>query len=210
MLASVINRIKLYLARKKWRKANPQNDTYMGNYFPAEIVSVGIKSYGLLNIVSHNVTSKLRIGNYCSIAPEVVFILSGEHKTNTISTFPYKTHCLNNVACEAESNGDIIVEDDVWIGSGATIMSGVHIGQGAVVAARAVVTKDVCPYEIVGGVPAKKISQRFDDHLVEELSKIDYGSLTEQMIAEHTSELYCALKDVRQLAWLPKREKGDS
>lgn len=209
MLAKIRNQIRLYLTRRRWRKLNFNNDTYMGDYFDPEVVSVGIKSYGLLNIINHNKNSKLRIGNYCSIAPEVVFILNGEHNLGTISTFPFKTHCLKTERFEAGTNGDIQIDDDVWIGYGATIMSGVHIGQGAVIAARAVVTKDVEPYEIVGGVPAKKIGMRFNSSMVEEAKLIDYSKLTPQMIEAHSNELYMNLIDVGQLDWLPKRGRGD-
>lgn len=209
MLAKIRNQIRLYLTRRKWRKLNSNNDTYMGDYFDPEVVSVGIKSYGLLNIINHDKNSKLRIGNYCSIAPEVVFILNGEHNLGTISTFPFKTHCLKTERFEAGTNGDIQVDDDVWIGYGATIMSGVHIGQGAVIAARAVVTKDVEAYEIVGGIPAKIIGMRFDSSMVEEAKLIDYSKLTLQMIEEHSNELYMDLVDVGQLDWLPKRGRGD-
>lgn len=209
MLAKIRNQIRFYLTRRRWRKLNSNNDTYMGNYFDPEVVSVGIKSYGLLNIINHNKNSKLRIGNYCSIAPEVVFILNGEHNLGTISTFPFKTHSLKTERFEAGTNGDIQIDDDVWIGYGATIMSGIHIGQGAVIAARAVVTKDVEPYEIVGGVPAKKIGMRFNSSMVEEAKLIDYSKLTLQMIEAHSNELYMDLIDVGQLDWLPKRGRGD-
>ena len=107
---------------------------------------------------------------------------------------------------ERFSKGNIEVDDDVWIGYGATIMSGVHIGQGAVVAAGAVVTKDVAPYAIVGGVPAKIIKYRFPETMIEELLKIDYSKLTEEAIKSHIDELYTELEDVGQLEWLPKKE----
>lgn len=109
---------------------------------------------------------------------------------------------------DAFSKGDIIVDDDVWIGYGATIMSGVHIGQGAVVAAGAVVTKDVPPYAIVGGVPAKVIKYRFEPEMIEELLKVDYSKLTKEDIEKHIDDLYKKLKDPSQLDWMPK--KGES
>ena len=174
------------------------------NHFPAELVSVGKCSYGELNVVTFNRCSKLKIGSYCSIAQHVYFMLDVEHRVNTVSTYPYKAKCLR-LGDEAFSKGDIVVGDDVWIGYGATIMSGVHIGQGAVVAAGAVVTKDVPPYAIVGGVPAKVIRYRFEPEIVEELLKIDYSRLTDEMIKEHIDELYTNLEDVEQLEWMPKK-----
>ena len=106
---------------------------------------------------------------------------------------------------EAMSKGDITVDNDVWIGYGATIMSGVHIGQGAIVAAGAVVTKDVLPYAIVGGVPAKVIKYRFEPELIKELLKIDYSKLTKEKVEKHIDDLYAELKDKRQLDWMPKK-----
>ena len=103
------------------------------------------------------------------------------------------------------SKGDITVDNDVWIGYGATIMSGVHIGQGAIVAAGAVVTKDVPPYAIVGGVPAKVIKYRFEPELIKELLKIDYSKLTKEKVEKHIDDLYAELKDKRQLDWMPKK-----
>ena len=113
---------------------------------------------------------------------------------------------IDDVKINSRSKGAIIVDDDVWIGYGATIMSGVHIGQGAVVAAGAVVTKDVPPYAIVGGVPAKVIKYRIEPEMIEELLKIDYGKLTKEDIAKHIDDLYTELNDPSQLDWMPKKE----
>ena len=106
---------------------------------------------------------------------------------------------------EGKSKGNIYVDDDVWIGYGAIILSGVHIGQGAVIAAGAVVTVDIPPYAIVGGVPAKVLKYRFESDMIEELLKIDYSKLDKEMIEEHIDDLYIELKNPKQLDWLPKR-----
>ncbi len=112
---------------------------------------------------------------------------------------------LQSVDFEAKTKGDIIVDDDVWIGYGATILSGVHIGQGAVVAAGAVVSKDVPPYAIVGGVPAKVIKYRFNQEMIHELLNVDYSKLTKKMVEEHVGDLYKPLTDAEQLNWMPKK-----
>lgn len=174
--------------------------------FNVNSVSVGKETYGSLNVDNYNNLYKLNIGNYCSIATDVMFILDADHYTNHISSFPFKVKVLGE-SYEGVSKGDIIVDDDVWIGYGATIMSGVHIGQGAVVAAGAVVTKDVPPYAIVGGVPAKVIKYRFEPEMREELLKVDYSKLTKEDIEKHIDDLYTELKDPSQLDWMPKKGK---
>ena len=116
--------------------------------------------------------------------------------------------CTGSQAYEAISKGDIIVENDVWIGYRATILSGVNIGQGAIIAAGSVVTKDVPPYAIVGGVPAKVIKYRFPPEMIGELLKVDYSQLSEEMVREHIDELYRPLKDPEQLAWMPKKDEN--
>ena len=188
-----------------WKRKNKHNLTNAGNIFPKEKVQVGQYSYGTLNVISYNdLGERLKIGNYCSIAGETKFILNGEHEHDRISTFPFSKVVLDR-GPESTSKGSIIIDDDVWIGYRATIMSGVHIGQGAVIAAGAVVTKDVPPYAIAGGVPAKVIKYRFSDELIQELMNVDYSKLTKDLIAEHIEELYVELKDVSQLAWMPKK-----
>ena len=169
-------------------------------------VSVGNGTYGTINVIQFDNNSKgnLKIGNYCSIAPDVSFVIDGEHNYKLISTYPFKQRYLGGKDV-SESKGDIVIGDDVWIGYRATILSGVKIGQGAVVAAGAVVTKDVPPYAIVGGVPAKVIKYRFEPEMIEELLKIDYGKLSKEDIEKHIDDLYTELKNPSQLDWMPKK-----
>ena len=177
----------------------------MNNYFDIDLVTVGRATYGEINLCTFNTNSKLIIGNYCSIAGEVVFVLDAEHNINTISTYPYKVKALNVQKYEAHSYGNIVVEDDVWIGYRVLILSGVHIGQGAIVAAGAVVTKDVPPYAVVGGVPAKVIKYRFSKEMIEKLLTIDYNKLEHEMIEKHVDELYEEVTGDRQVEWMPKK-----
>lgn len=192
--------IQLFVYKKKWRKNNNHNRTRVLNIFKQECVTVGRYTYGGIKVISHNDGSCLRIGDFCSIAPNVTFLLNSEHNLSYISTFPFKSNFLGMQ--EAESKGDIIIDDDVWIGYNSVIMSGVHIGQGAVIAAGAVVTKDVLPYSIVGGNPAKIIKFRFGEQIIQELLRIDYSKLDEKMIKEHMDNLYCPLIKREQLDWL--------
>ena len=202
---SAVRFLKNRLFRRKWRKANGHNGTYVRNAFPMELVQVGNHTYGPIDPQISNTQSRLIIGSFCSIAEEVKFILSGEHRTDTISTFPFQARCLTGQP-EAGSRGDIVVEDDVWIGFRATILSGVRLGQGAVIAAGAVVTKDVPPYAIVGGVPAKILKYRFSEELRRELCQTDLSKLTQPEIKQHQQDLYTPLTDPSQLSWLPKKD----
>lgn len=198
-------RIGFHIKKFIWRKKNKHNFTRMGNEFDGNIVNVGRYTYGTLNVLQFgNPVEKLDIGNFCSIAEESFFLTGGEHGYATISTYPYKVMCNNEIS-EAISKGPIVVKDDVWIGFRTTVMSGVTIGQGAVVAAGSVVTKDVPPYAIVAGVPAKVIKYRFSTEIIEELLKVDYSKMTDEMIKTHINDLYSELKGVSQIEWLPKK-----
>ncbi len=190
MFGRLKNDIKKEYLKIKWRLLNQHNETGIENIFNLNNVTVGKYTYGPLYVLNFGVMEKLIIGNYCSIAPRVAFILNADHKTSTVSTYPFKVKYLHSVLFEGVSKGDIIVEDDVWIGYGAIILSGVHIGQGAVVAAGSVVTRDVPPYTIVGGVPARTIKKRFGDEVIEKLSTFDFSKLDRNRIEENKDLLY--------------------
>ena len=124
---------------------------------------------------------RLIIGKFCSIACGAKFLFnSANHALRSLSnyTFPlfFEEWGLNkkNVASAWDNKGDIIIGNDVWIGYEAVIMAGGHIGDGAVIAARAVVTKDVPPYTIVGGTPARKIRMRFEEETIAKLQQIQW------------------------------------
>ena len=207
-LKEILKSYKVGIRKAKWKKLHPNSDTVPMNYFDFSHMKIGIGSYGELNVVDFGGDCKLNIKNYVSIAQNVTFILNADHYTNHISTYPFKVKMLQTQTSESFGKGDIIIDDDVWIGYGATIMSGVHISQGAVIAAGAVVTKDVPPYAIVGGVPAKVIKYRFDPEMIEELLKVDYSMLTKEDIEKHIDDLYTELKDPSQLDWMLKKERG--
>lgn len=178
--------IKFKLFQKKYRFLNKHNSTQIMNFCDLSKISVGRKSYGQICVTDWSPRdTKLCIGNYCSIAPNVKFLLGGEHTTKSISTFPFKTKVFG-VPREAGSKGDIVVKDDAWIGEGAIICSGITIGQGAVIAAGSVVTKNVDSYAIVGGNPAKFIKWRFDENCRRKLCAISvtnlFDSITEKDI----------------------------
>lgn len=175
ILILIPKNIKYWLKKRIWRKRNKHNFTEMTTDFALSMVKVGKNSYGPLNVLSFIRRSYLTIGNFVSIAPNVWFLLDVEHFTNHISTYPFKVRILEIEKAEAFSKGNIVVDDDVWIGFGAVIMSGVHIGQGAIIAAGALVNKDVPPYAVVGGVPARIIKYRFETDMINELINVDWG-----------------------------------
>lgn len=189
----VKTKIKRRLRNRRWREANVHNKTSLGDVSNENIISVGKGTYGVLNVFSTGSQRKLVIGNYCSIAKDAYFVLNNEHNLSTLSTFPFKVMTLGQNAPEATSKGGIVVEDDVWIAFRATIMDGVTIGQGAVVAAGAVVTKDVPPYAIVGGVPARVIRYRFSKPLIDKLMMLDYSKLDAEDVSCGIERLYAPL-----------------
>jgi acetyltransferase-like isoleucine patch superfamily enzyme len=169
--------IKLAWFRAKWRKKNLQNETVPNIIFPMDKVTVGKYTYGLLNIFSYrNTQERLSIGNFCSIAHGVQFLLSGEHSYNTLLTFPLDEKWGNRTS--ALCKGPIIVEDDVWIGVGVIVLSGVIIGKGSVIAAGSIVSKDIPPYSIfIGNEIVKK---RFSEEIIKKLSVFNLLDITFQ------------------------------
>lgn len=144
--------------------------------------------------------AKLHIGKFCSIAANVQFLLGGNHHTEWCTTYPFNVLlpdlCPDVEHCAA-TNGDITIDNDVWIGNDVTILSGVNIGNGAVIANGAVVTKNVYPYSIVGGVPAKPIKDRFDGHTMLELEHIRWWNWPLNLLAE-ALPILCS-KDYKKL-----------
>ena len=119
---------------------------------------------------------KLIIGKFCSIACGTKFLFNcANHTLKSLSTYTFPLFYeeweleKSNITTAWDNKGDIVIGNDVWIGYETVIMAGVHIGDGAIIAARAVVTKDVPPYTIVGGTPAKEIRKRFDAEVIEQL-----------------------------------------
>lgn len=139
---------------------------------------------------------KLIIGKFCSIACGVKFIFtSANHTLSSLSTFPFPIFFeewgldIKNVAKAWDNKGDIIIGNDVWIGFDAVIMSGVTIGHGAIIGTCAVVTKDVPPYTIVGGIPAKPIRKRFSEDTISSLLEIKWWNWSKEQIAKNINTI---------------------
>lgn len=137
---------------------------------------------------------RLVIGKFCSIACGAKFLFtSANHAMGSLSNYTFPIFFeewerkKENVTDAWDNKGDIVIGNDVWIGYDAIIMAGVHIGDGAVIGTRAVVTKDVPPYTIVGGVPARKIKMRFDSQTVEDLLELKWWDWTSEKIKKNLS-----------------------
>lgn len=139
---------------------------------------------------------KLIIGKFCSIACGAKFIFnSANHTLSSLSTYPFPIFYeewdldVKDITRAWDNKGDIVIGNDVWIGYEAVILAGVNIGDGAVIGTRAVVTKDVPPYTIVGGVPAKPIKKRFPQKIIDTLLKIKWWDWSKERISQHISEI---------------------
>lgn len=133
------------------------------------------------------IKDRLIIGKFCQIATGVRFIMNGaNHAIHGISTYPFQVFGKDwEKAPLTKSKGDTIVGHDVWIGNGATIMQGIKIGHGAIIGTNSLVTKDVVPYAIVGGNPAKEIRGRFDAETIGFLLKLQWWHWEMEKIMEH-------------------------
>jgi acetyltransferase-like isoleucine patch superfamily enzyme len=156
-------------------------------------MSTGYYTYGLnnINIRWENDNAKLVVGNYCSIAENINVYLGGNHRTDWVTTYPFGTIHENiftnfNGNGHPSSKGDVIIGNDVWIASNVTIMSGVTIGDGAVIANNSHVIKNVEPYTIVGGNPAKFIKYRFNQEQIENLLKIKWWLWDDEKVNSFT------------------------
>ena len=193
------NYVKLRF-NKRWRKLNSHNNTVVGDrMFPLEAVSVGKRSYGMLNIQCYYAETnrkQLEIGNYVSIAPGVIFLLDVNHQINTLTTFPLYTRLFSPNPLDANSKGPLIIEDEVWIGTNAILVSGITIGKGAIIAAGAIVTKDVPPYSIVGGNPARIIRYRFSEEIIKLLLPLKLIDLSDDWMRPHIEMLYKKIETI--------------
>jgi len=157
-----------------------------------QVMLVGKHTYGAENVATHfNFDGQnLIIGNFCSIAYNVNVWLGGNHNTNWATTYPFG-HVNQNIFNSFDGkghpklNGGVVIGNDVWVGANSTIMSGVTIGDGAVIANNSHVVKNVEPYSIVGGNPAKLIRYRFTSEQIEELLKIKWWFWDDDKINAH-------------------------
>ncbi|MDT8421804.1 MAG: CatB-related O-acetyltransferase [Desulfuromonadales bacterium] len=173
---------------------NPANFYTRDVVAPAYRDKIGEHTYGDPRIVDFGEGSTLIIGKYCSIASGVVILLGGNHRTDWVTTYPFPALGIRwteaaTIEGHPQSRGDVVIGNDVWLGTDAMILSGVRIGDGAVVAARSVVTRDVPPYGIVAGNPAKLVRTRFDNVRVQALLALRWWDWPDDEVARHLTLL---------------------
>jgi len=180
------------------------------NEHPDRIKSVGQFTYGVQNINIYywgtgnqtkdgtplNEPAYLKIGNYCSISGHILVYLGGNHHYEWATQYPFghvNRHIFNSVDGKNHpwTKGNVIIGNDVWIGTYTTIHSGVTIGDGAIIASNSVITRDVAPYSIVGGNPAKHIKYRFEKEIIENLLDYKWWDL-EPYVVNHIAPLLCS------------------
>jgi acetyltransferase-like isoleucine patch superfamily enzyme len=157
------------------------------------VITMGHGSYGDPIVHYHDGdTAKVIIGKYCSIASGASFMPGGNHRTEWVSTYPFRVrYQLEGALTDGHptTKGDIVVGNDVWIGNDALILSGVTVGDGAVVATRTVVTKDVPPYAIVAGNPGRVVGHRFTEDQRERMLEVRWWDWPEEAVLERVDAL---------------------
>ncbi len=154
---------------------------------PDQRISVGRFTYGAPAFRIWTSDERIEIGAFCSIADDVTIFGGGEHRSDWVSTFPLRIafgHALAERDGHPASRGPTRIGSDVWIGHGATILSGVSVGDGAIIGACAVVSRDVAPYAVVAGNPARQLRSRFMAEHVRELLALQWWSWPIELIEE--------------------------
>lgn len=152
-------------------------------------VVMGEGSYGTVHVTAwatpQSAPPYVVVGRYCSIAGDVRALVNGGHRTDWISTYPFGElfeQYAGQISGHPRHTGAVRIGHDVWIGEGALLLGGVHIGNGAVIGARAVVTRDVRPYSVVAGNPAREVSRRFSDDEIEMLQRAAWWELPRESV----------------------------
>lgn len=147
---------------------------------------IGKGTYGKPGVVTWREGAILKIGAYCAIASGVYIFLGGNHHIDWVTIYPFQRFHpeMLKMGPASTSKGNVIIGNDVWIGHGTIILSGVTIGDGAVLGANTVIANDVLPYSVVIGNPGRVIKKRFSEENIEELLKIKWWSWSEEKIKD--------------------------
>ncbi len=168
---------------------------------------IGLGTYGDLEVLSWSEGTRLTIGSYTSIAAGVKVFLGGEHRIDWVTTYPFNVlwESAKQYTGHPKTKGNVVIGSDVWIGTEALILSGVTIGDGAVIGARAVVTRDVPPYAVVAGNPAKLVKFRFEQTVIDRLLAQQWWNWSESQIQKAMPDLL----DIHIEHFLDKAERGE-
>ena len=178
MIGRLLRRLNVRIAN--YRGTEPPLN-FTRDYYPR--FEIGRGTYGKPRVFEYRFDSKLIIGSYCSIAADVGIFLGGEHHPEWATTFPFGAMWPeHDHPRQPWSRGDVVIGNDVWIGREAVIMSGVTIGDGAVIGAGAVIAKNVPPYTIMVGNPAKALRTRFAPEIIDKLLAIRWWDWPEERI----------------------------
>lgn len=172
-------------------------------------IMVGTATYGVgeKTVLLFRSDDRVTIGSYCSLAYGVTIVASGEHNYRGVANFPFAAVHRGEVDRDTLKKGEVIIGNDVWIGAKATILSGVNVGDGAVIAAGAVVCRDVPPYAIVGGVPARLIKYRFSEDIRNVLLEVGWWNWTPEVIARNIDLFYLPIEEF--IVRVTKQEIGN-
>ncbi len=147
-------------------------------------LQLGKHSYGTISIqVWSRPNVVIKTGAYCSFGPNIKMMIDGNHPMDTFSTYPF-AKIFSDVPPNNYGKENPTIGNDVWIGSDVVIHSGVHIGDGSVIAAQSVVTRDVPPYAVVAGNPARVVKYRFDEDTIRSLLEVKWWELPDQFIKD--------------------------
>jgi chloramphenicol O-acetyltransferase type B len=162
------------MQRKRFRHLFSRKKPSLQERYPQ--YNIGKWTYGNPKIRSWEEGASLRIGSFCSIAEGVKIFLGGEHRVDWVTTFPFSVlwEAGHGIKGHPKTKGDVIIGNDVWVGADCVILSGVTIGDGAVLGARAVATRDIPPYAIATGNPARTVRKRFDDQTIARLLRVKW------------------------------------
>ena len=168
-------------------------------------IIMGEGSYGTPKLLAWAATASTPphavVGRYCSIAEDVTFLVNGDHNVGWVTTYPmHIKFALSGQAAGGHpvASGPVVIENDVWIGYGSTVLGGVTIHNGAVIGAGSVVAKDVAPYTIVAGNPAREIRKRFDDETIAVLLDLNWWNLDRESLVRAV-DILCAPPDLAAL-----------
>ncbi len=183
----MISRIKHRLSRLIF--GEKKQPFFTKDHFIGKKYIIGNYTYGKPRVMFEHTDANLTIGKYCSIAENVTILLGGNHRMDWVSTYPFTDlpEYFGNLDIKGHpaTNGSVTIENDVWIGLNSVIMSGVTISNGAVVGANSVVTKNIGPYEIWAGNPAKFIKHRFDLETIDNLLDLKWWNWDDDQVKKN-------------------------